>query len=445
MIDLSAENTSPISVTRYLKKFSSENWKVEPAPAELYNNIAVIPAIQEYENLKNLLTSLSKINPLHNASTLFLIVINNTTSALAEIIEDNKRTLEMLGAITSKQSFDDFAHSLVDSKINIGFVDASSKGKEMPDKEGGVGFARKIGMDLALKYFDYNSTKKRILICLDADCIVQKNYLDAIVDEVNNKNIEAGYVEYEHRLSGDEQENAAIITYEIFLRYYILGLKYANSPFAFDTIGSTMLCDAESYVRIGGMNKRKAAEDFYFMEKLGKIASIQKINSTIIYPSARRSWRVPFGTGQRINRFFAGTHDEYLLLDPICFEILKKWLLVFMDDLIQSSEYYLQQAKMINDFLYDFLLEQGFKESWDKIVNETKKKEQIGKQKYFWFDAFRTMKLIHFLRDKAYPPINMFDALDKIFSNYQVELKRDKQIPSVDIQIKYLDTLKRIY
>ncbi len=444
MADVSIKNPLPLSVSKYLNKFGSETWKIETNSSELYSNIVVIPAIQEYGNIKNLLISLSGINSRHITSTLFLVVVNNTVSASSEIIEDNKQTIEMLRAIIHKNSFDDFTSSIIRSEINLGFVDASSKGFEMPDKEGGVGLARKIGMDLALKYFDYNSPAKRILICLDADCIVQQNYLDAIVDEVNENNIEAGYVEYEHKLTENEQVNTAIITYEIFLRYYVLGLKYADSPFAFDTIGSTMLCDAENYVRIGGMNKRKAAEDFYFMEKLGKITPIKKINTTRIFPSARRSWRVPFGTGQRMNRFFAGTHDEFSLIDPVCFEILKKWLLVFMNESIQSTEYYLQQAKIIDDLLYEFLLEQGFVESWNKIVSETKKKEQISKQKYFWFDAFRTMKLIHFLRDRAYPQLNMFDALDKMFGNYQMEIKRDKPIPSVDVQMKYLNVLRKI-
>ncbi len=37
--------------------------------------------------------------------------------------------------------------------------------------------ARKIGMDLALTKFDYNSSAKSILICTDADCTVDSNYL----------------------------------------------------------------------------------------------------------------------------------------------------------------------------------------------------------------------------------------------------------------------------
>ncbi|MCK7516438.1 MAG: hypothetical protein MZV64_01280 [Ignavibacteriales bacterium] len=46
----------------------------------------------------------------------------------------------------------------------------------MDDKNGGVGLARKIGMDLALSKFDYLSINKNIILCTDADCIVDSDY-----------------------------------------------------------------------------------------------------------------------------------------------------------------------------------------------------------------------------------------------------------------------------
>ncbi len=49
----------------------------------------------------------------------------------------------------------------IKSRLNISFIDACKRGKEMDDKNGGVGLARKIGMDLALTKFDYNSIKKK--------------------------------------------------------------------------------------------------------------------------------------------------------------------------------------------------------------------------------------------------------------------------------------------
>ena len=39
-----------------------------------------------------------------------------------------------------------------------------------------------------------------------------------------------------------------------------------------------MLCTPDAYVKVEGMNKRKAAEDFYFLEKLAKIFQSVKSN-----------------------------------------------------------------------------------------------------------------------------------------------------------------------
>ena len=73
---------------------------------------------------------------------------------------------------------------------------------------------------------------------------------------------------------------------------------HALFPFAFHTIGSSMAVRASSYMRQGGMNKRKAGEDFYFQQKIIPLCGFTECNSTVVYPSPRPSYRVPFGTGR---------------------------------------------------------------------------------------------------------------------------------------------------
>jgi hypothetical protein len=194
------------------------------------------------------------------------------------------------------------------------------------------------------------------------------------------------------------------------------------------------------------MNKKKAAEDFYFMEKLAKITRIHKIDSTKIYPASRGSWRVPFGTGQRVNRYIAGTHEEYVLYDPKSFDVLQKWLSVFNSREILTADEYLKKARAINTTLHTFLQQNSFQESWQKILHNSKTEEQIQKQKMIWFDGFRTLKLIHFLRDNEFPSINMFDALDQMLQCFdQTPLRpNNNSFPPIDIQIKYLSKLREL-
>lgn len=436
----------PAEAEKYLKKYKAGFWKLELFEAKNFNNIVVVPAIHEYENIVNLLKSLTENDNKYFNETLVIFVVNNLKSSHEDVISNNRKSLELIRDIIFNKTNGEWINKIRSAGLNVGLIDASSNSLELSEKDGGVGLARKVGMDIALTHFDYSNSEKKILICLDADCTVEKNYLTAIVQAFKKRDVSAAYVQYEHLFPEDEKEKLAIICYEIFLRYYVLGLIYANSPFAFPTIGSTMICDYESYIRIGGMNKKKAAEDFYFMEKLAKITSIKKINSTKVYPASRGSWRVPFGTGQRVNRYFAGTHDEYLLYNPKSFEVLKNWLHCYTTFEIHNADKYLKKAKEIDPTLHSFLVENSFKESWEKIILNSKTDEQIQKQKKIWFDGFRTLKLIHYLRDNGFPSVNMFDALDEMFTHFDKKIIRmnKEELPASEIQQLYLAELREM-
>lgn len=441
-------NNLPINVQRYLKKYSLTGWKLEHRLLHKIDNAIVIPVIAEYENLKLLFASLLKNGGKYFEKTAVIIVVNNFGDSAAEVKYDNQLSLQFLRRIIEKKYSDDpITTELIKSNLSICLIDASSNGFEMPKKTGGVGLARKIGMDEALKIFDYESSAKKILICLDADCTIAPNYLTAIVDEFNSRNLSTAYVNFRHNTSHDLPTTPAIICYEIFLRYYVLGLKYAKSPFAFHTIGSTMICDHESYIKVEGMNKQKAAEDFYFLEKLAKNYKVEKINSTSVYPSARSSWRVPFGTGQRVQRFLSHEQNEYLLYDPKTFDILKSWIELLHSSEIKSSKRYLNEAEHIHPELSKFLAQQNFAGDWEKILSNSTKSEQLEKQKQKWFDGFKTLKLIHHLRDTAFPQSDMFVALNELFERNGIKKEFfwfEKCIPDTDTQIKYLELLREV-
>jgi len=426
----------PQNVIKYLAKYKTGNWRIETGSHKKFINIAVIPALKESENIKRLIASLCACDPLYFDDTLFLFVVNNTSEAPKDAKEDNYLTIEYLK--------DNLNGTL---PINLAFIDASTPGNVLPEKDGGVGLARKIGMDEALTLFDYNSKRSKILICPDADCTVDRNYLTGIVEAFNKFNYDAAYVNFEHPLPEDTESRLAIICYEIFLRYYVLGLIYAKSDYAIHTIGSTMVCTYESYIKVEGMNKKKAAEDFYFMEKLCKNYEIKKIDTAKIYPSSRGSWRVPFGTGQRVNRYLSKTHDEHLLYSPESFEVLKKWLEVFNSPGSLSANEYLSAAKNIHPSLHQFLVDNKFEENWEKIRTNCRDDKQTARQKHFWFDGFRTLKLIHYLRDNGFPPVDMYEAVRIMAANFGAgqDLYSGTDIYSdPEKQIPYLELLRKL-
>jgi hypothetical protein len=433
----------PANVRTYLTKHADNKYKIEWKKQRGINNVIVIPAIAEFENIKIVLSSLFQNDPTYFKSTLVLFVINNSPSSDLSVKEDNLKSLEYLRSIVASGNEEEF----FDTRLNLGLVDASSPGKELSNKDCGVGLARKVGMDSALTLFDYTTDEKKLIICLDADCTVQRNYLTKIVEHFRNHNTSVGLMKFEHQIDGTSEYDKAITCYEIFLRYYIAGLTYAKSCYAYQVIGSTMVCDHNAYIKAGGMNKNKAGEDFYFLEKLSKNFCIGKIDSTTVYPSGRSSWRVPFGTGKSVSKFLSNPEEEYFLYDPETFEILKCWLETYNSEDILVPEKLLENSKNIHNELFNFLNQQGFKEQWEKIISNTKSEKQMRYQQKIWFDSFKTLKLIHHLRDTAYPELNMFDALDKFFIKMNVDklIDRKKQkIPKLDIQKEYLRILKTL-
>lgn len=424
----------PGHVIKYLKKYAEpERYTVECEGGQ-FCLIIVVPVLREYENLPRLIDSLK--NSASGIKALVIFVVNSTKVHSPEIKEDNRKSIELIRREIGLRGGG--------KNLFFGVIDASGEGKELPEKEGGVGLARKIGMDAALLFFDYYGSGNNILVCLDADCTVSGGYLEALAGLCGRKDFSAGYAEFEHPLPKEEESKKAIICYEIFLRYYLAGLKIAYSPYAVHTIGSTMVCTPESYIKAEGMNKRKAAEDFYFMEKLAKHYRVEKISGAVVYPSSRPSRRVPFGTGQRVKRFLDKVQNEYILYSPESFLILKEWNKVYYSNRIPREELPFM-AENISEALKNFLQLNNFQKSMENIYGNCRTEEQLFSQKKQWFDAFKTLKLIHYLRDNGYPPADMFTAVDtllEIAGEFPIRKSKEGAVPSIDIQLEYLITLK---
>ncbi len=131
---------------------------------------------------------------------------------------------------------------------------------------------------------------------------------------------------FEHPLSGNEfpEEVYRFITlYELHLRYYFRGLAFSGFPYVFHTVGSAMGVKAFQYVKAGGMNRRQAGEDFYFIQKLVPSGGYFNLNSTTVYPSPRPSFRVPFGTGASIARQTELEDPDFLTYNLQAFREMK--------------------------------------------------------------------------------------------------------------------------
>ena len=425
----------------YFTKYAAgPPWNLQAGSLEAIDQVVVIPAYAEKENLFTTLSSLAANSDESLKRTLVICVVNNKAHAPASDKGNNRQTIDILNALIGGQSFPDlqpgddllFAlQKISESPLRLGCIDASTPGLETPVHAGGVGMARKIGMDAALRVLENSVNEPRLIICLDADTIVRPDYLTSVRTAMSSRKAQTGIVFYEHRMPADETGKRAICLYEIFLRYWVLGLKYARSPFAFHSIGSTIVATADAYLAVRGMNRREAGEDFYFLNKLAKIGPICRIHETIVYPSARVSARVPFGTGAAVGKISGDESSGHDLYDPRVFFILKKWIDMMQQSFSLSETWILERARDIDPGLESFLTLRGFPSVWPKIRRNVKDQKTCERHFHGWFDGFETLKLVNFLTREFYPRVSMISALKDIFE--MSGMKYPGSLPAGDI------------
>ncbi len=378
--------------TKYLQARAIQGpWRIDGCAETGFSGAVVIPALAEEEQLFATLASLAANPPDLLARFLALVVVNHRQDAAPSDRDNNRRTLARLAACAPDLP-----------PLKLAWVDAASPGLEMPVKGGGVGLARKIGLDLALHRLDFRE-RSPLLVCLDADTLVDPSYLAALVRHFRETAAGGAAIPFRHQRGRSPDEQRAIDCYELFLRHYVLGLGTVGSPYAFHTVGSAMACTANAYVRAGGMNSRAAGEDFYFLQQLFRTAGVARLKGTVVRPSPRPSHRVPFGTGRSVSRRLAGDDGAITFYRPECFGILGGWLDLMARSLDSSAGEIMAGARGISPHLAEYLETVRFPEVWQGLRRNHPVPERLLAGFHGWFDGLKTMKLIHHLSAREFP------------------------------------------
>jgi hypothetical protein len=407
-----------------------DGWAEKPVhpllagPLDGLSRAIVIPALAERDSLFRTLADLARQPAAELARTLVVVVVNNRRPSLEDPadIRDNLVTLEILEALIAGSNPGPAAETpwlaedlacMRRSALRLAAIDASSPGFEIPDRDG-VGLARKIGLDRALSVLD-GEQDPVFLVCLDADTRVDAGYLSAVGAFFDRVEAPGAVIDFAHQEAEDPVLREAILRYEVFLRAYVLGLRWAGSPYAFHTIGSTIACTGEAYAAVRGMSRRRAGEDFYFLNKLAKLGLVGRIGGTVVRPSPRPSLRVPFGTGRRMSRVLSGEEAaDGELYAPEIFRILREWIGLMEEDPDRSGEEWLDRARRIHPVLAQFLEEQAFLRAWESIRRQAPGPVHLRRQFHGWFDAFRTLRAIHALRDGGLPNVPLLGGVRQL-------------------------------
>ncbi len=374
----------------YLKQRASFPALTDRPPAPDVNNVIVIPCHNE-ERVTDTLSSLLSCNAPLRPVEVF-IVINSSKKDSGEVIRKNRETFSHLKQWAEKHNTG-----------MISFLPFLCEG--LPVKKAGVGLARKIGMDEAVRRFHLLQRPEGIITSLDADTLADPDYLTALEHFFEHHPEVSGVsVYFEHPLGGTTFPGAvydAIIRYELHLRYFVNALRIIGYPFAYHTVGSAFAVRMAAYVRQGGMNTRQGGEDFYFLQKIIKEGHFADLTTTRVVPSPRPGSRVPFGTGPVIQKLTSGEEKEFMTYNPAAF----RELALFFAMVPRINREKISPEKIfvrLPPSMQYFLGKDPFASRIHEILANVSSEKTFLKRFYHWFDTFRVIRYLNYSHEKFF-------------------------------------------
>jgi len=353
--------------------------------------IVVIPAYGEGD-ISATLDSLAACNPPQCACEV-IVIVNAPADAPEILKQENKLTISILKA--RRDSHNSF--------FRLFFCDTGIQ--QTPGW--GVGYARKTGMDEAVRRFDMIDNPKGIIVSLDADCVVNKDYLTGLYDSLYSRKERNGCTLSVWNSRPDEDLPEEVITaalkYELSRRYMFFGFRYAGYPWCFNVYGSAMAFKADIYVKSGGMNKRGAGEDFWFMRKILPAGGFFHNSVSLVFASSRISGRVPFGTGRSVENIISSPEEIPGLCEPDVFEDLKTLWEGAYKLYEKDPEVILCFYENFPGRLKEFIAPGKFTKCVDEVSANTGSQLSFAKRFFTCFDLLIAFRYLNYIseRDKT--------------------------------------------
>jgi hypothetical protein len=398
----------------YFSKQQGIHSHIPEPPSYALQYAVVIPAFNE-ENILQVLDSLW--NCMRPADAVEVIVVVNAPEHAAKEIRTANHTtlLEIANWLT--------AHH--EDRFRFYTLDAD----DLPLRIAGVGMARKIGMDEASWRFNRIRKPGGLIVSLDADCLCDPNYFTEIESHHHRYPQAEGFnIYFEHPVSGHEFPGPVyqgIMQYELHLRYYVQGLRYAGFPYAYHTVGSCYAVKASSYAKQGGMNRRKSGEDFYFLHKIFPLGNFFEISTTRVIPSPRPSLRVPFGTGPAMHKFLLNKQPVETY-HPDLFEMLRQFFFVVPLLYKQNPAAMEKILQPLHPVLKDYLSSAGWRKALAEINSNCASPSTYMKRFFSWFDGFLVLKFLNFA-SREFPRMDVREAALCLLQMKQLKLPADPE------------------
>lgn len=367
---------------KYIQKHKAYDKYAVPSSFN-YRMVVVIPCFDEPDVLATF-NSLLQCS-LTQYPVCVLVIVNSSEVADESVVLRNRETYNELTS---------FAKESNHSKLTFHTLLCEN----LPRKHAGVGLARKIGMEWAVRGFLQSNNDKGIIVSLDADCTVSSNYLRSIEDQFSTYNPNCCVLNFQHRVAPDSAKSlkSAIEQYEEYIWYFRDALKLIDFPYYYHTIGSAFAVSADAYVRVGGIGRQQGGEDFYFLQKVFQLEKTVELMEAFVYPEARFSNRIPFGTGPALERIISSPDGILRVYSVEAFSALKIFLNLRTRFFKQSDHEVQMLVKQLHPSIQEFLEEHNLFSAITDCNNNATSISTFQKRFFHHFNAFQIIKYLNF-------------------------------------------------
>ncbi|HWR99368.1 MAG TPA: hypothetical protein VN249_02075, partial [Prolixibacteraceae bacterium] len=375
----------------YLERQQPLAVKTHLAVSAIRDSLYVTIPCHDEPNLLHSLRSLAECTPPSSEVTV-IVVVNASDQASSEVLARNQETI---------QTVMDWWENQPRPFYQLCLMEASA----LPSKWAGVGWARKIAMDEAVRLTEISDSNEGILIAFDADSLVSRNYFTAI-EKAFRENRQYNFVNLHFCHPVDDPSltpslREGIILYELYLRYLKNAMQWCGYPHAIHTVGSSFAVKASAYVKQGGMNRRQAGEDFHFLHKIVQLGDYGMIRDATVYPAARISHRVPFGTGAALKKWEEGDRELHSAYALSAFETLRP---LFRDPgffFTTGKDAWTDFFSQLDPMLHHYIISGGIPEKLDELRNNCSDNSTFVKRFYHLVSAFWIIRYLNLYETTA--------------------------------------------
>ena len=408
-------------VAQYLSRHAEPEAGAADRLEGSFGHAVVVPAYGEAQSLFDTLGSIPR-GP--RGETLVVVVLNARADSPAAVHEANRASGARL-AEAAKASADLGSEPPISAlrypNGTVVVVDRSGPGRYLPEGQG-VGLARKIGNDFVLRLHAAGRIASPWIHNTDADTLLANDCFRPDRGARGRRHSPPRSTSSSTASSEDPELALAARLYEISLRYYVLGLAWAESPYAYEAMGSCIAIRPRAYAAVRGFPRKNAAEDFYVLDKLAKVGTIARLSGAPFRLDGRVSDRVPVRHGQgalAAARPKKGPLAGFRLYHPATFAHLGAWLrsIDAVAALGRPARGRARRASARQSLLQDGAARREPREDGrasrrcGEAIARSGDAATLRRHVHTWFDAFRTLKLIRALQSGGLPALPWREAL----------------------------------